>query len=87
MRSSHSNFASRIVLLVLLSGGIATPALAAAVGPGGGGGGAPGGGNHSFASGRSGGCTTFSFGKPVATLFSAQNGMAPNGQPCSGSEN
>jgi hypothetical protein len=42
MRSSHSRFISRIVLLALLSGA-AAPAFAAAVGPAGGGG-APGGG-------------------------------------------
>jgi hypothetical protein len=48
MRSSHTRFISRIVLLALLSSAAAAPAFAAAVGPAGGpggpGGGAPGGG-------------------------------------------
>jgi hypothetical protein len=75
--------------VALLSGGIAVSAMAAAVGPGpgGGGGAAAGNGAHSRALGhRSVGCTTVSFGKIVATGFVAQNGIAPNGQPCSNSD-
>jgi hypothetical protein len=68
--------------------------MAAAVGPGPGGGGGPSGGGaaagngaHSRALGhRSVGCTTVSFGKIVATGFVAQNGIAPNGQPCSNTD-
>jgi hypothetical protein len=62
MRSSHTRFISRIVLLAVLSGALAAPAFAAAVGaapgggPGGGapGGGGPGGGGSSGASGAGG---------------------------------
>jgi hypothetical protein len=99
MRSSHSRFISRIVLLALLSGA-AAPAFAAAVGPAGGGGapgGGPGGGGasggagpgaggsgaHSFAAGRSSGCTTDAFGKAVASWFVRQDNSALNAQKCS----
>jgi hypothetical protein len=63
MRSSHTRFISRIVLLALLSSAAAAPAFAAAVGPAGGpggpgggapGGGAPGGGGSSSAAGAGG---------------------------------
>jgi hypothetical protein len=60
----------------------------------GGGGGAPAGGGAAPAEALrpveltgsrrgAGGCTTFSFGKAMSTRFIAQNGLAPNGQPCS----
>jgi hypothetical protein len=97
MRSFHSRFFTRIVLLALLSGA-AAPAFAAAVGPAGGGapgggpgGGAPGGagpgagssGTHSVASRRAGGCTTDAFGKAVASWFVWQDDSGLNAQKCS----
>jgi hypothetical protein len=98
MRSSHSRFISRIVLLALLSGAAAAPALAAAVGPGPGGpgggapgGGAPGGGGSSAAG--AGGSGTHAYTSARASGCTADSfGKAapiwfawqnsPNGQPC-----
>ena len=97
MRSTHTRFISRIVLLTILSGAVAAPAFAAAVGPGPGGpgggapgGGAPGGGSSAAGAGGSGthaytsaraGGCTADSYGKAAPIWFAWQN-SPNGQPC-----